>query len=93
MGIDALMGARILKFFLNPSAYGSDFSVWTLAYRNVSLMGGLISGGVVIFAFSYIIKHSPWSLLDGMILPGGMTIMFFKLGCFINGCCYGLSRD
>ena len=84
----ALAGARILNFILNPSAYG-EVPIWSISYRNLSIMGGLITGTLTIIIYSVVNKKDFWSIMDKLILPAGVVIMLLKTGCFLNGCCYG----
>lgn len=93
MVIAAVFGARLLNFCTNPEAYGSNFSVFTPSYTQLSLMGGLISGTAFIFAFCAMSKRSPVRLLDCLSLPSAAGIMLLKLGCFLNGCCFGTPTD
>ncbi len=85
----ALVGARLLNYVLNPSAYGQEFRPWALSYRNLSLMGGLVAGVGALVLFAFCKRQSPWPLLDAMVLPGGAAIVLLKVGCFLNGCCIG----
>lgn len=89
MAIAALVGARTLNFLLDPGAYGPDFPVWSLAYRSLSLMGGLICGVLTVFAFGALTKCDPFKLTDVLVLPAGISVALLKLGCFLNGCCFG----
>lgn len=89
----SLLGARILNYLLNPAAYGASFPIWSLSYRNLSIMGGLMTGTVVLLFFALSMKRSCWPLLDEMVLPGGVAIVLLKTGCFLNGCCYGRSTS
>lgn len=85
----ALIGARLFNFLLNPGAYGADFPAWSLSYRNLSLMGGLIMGVLTVCVFGIVSKRNPFRLLDAFVLPAGVGIALLKLGCFLNGCCFG----
>ncbi len=84
-----LIGARLLNFLLHPAAYGADFPIWSLSYRKLSLMGGLIFGVAAVSVFGICTKRSPLRLMDRLVLPAGVGIALLKLGCFLNGCCFG----
>ena len=88
----ALAGARVLNYFTNPEAYGS-FSLWTLSYSKLSLMGGLVPGVGVLLLFAALKKRSPAPLLDAFSLPAAAGIVLLKLGCFLNGCCFGVPTE
>ena len=89
----ALIGARLFNYLLDPKAYGEDFPVWTLSYRKLSLMGGLIAGVLTVFAFCAAARKNPFRLLDAFVLPAGSGVILLKLGCFLNGCCCGKLTD
>lgn len=91
--LSALVGARLLNYITNPNAFGSDFPIWTLSYRKLSLMGGLVAGVVTIFVFCLINKLSITAVLDAFVVPAAAGIMLLKLGCFLNGCCFGIPTD
>lgn len=89
----ALIGARLLNYLLNLDAYGESYPVWTLSYRKLSLMGGLIAGVLTVFAYCAAARKSPFRLMDAFVLPAGSGIILLKLGCFLNGCCCGKPTD
>ena len=85
----AVIGARLLNAILNPKAYTNGFHVWTLEYRQHSLMGGLVLGLLGILVFCLIRKKHPGKILDAFVLPCACGIVILKIGCFLNGCCAG----
>lgn len=89
----AVIGARLLNFVTNPGAYGGDFSLWTFSYTKLSLMGGLVLGVGGILAFGAAKRKDPLRLLDAFCLPAAAGIALLKLGCFLNGCCFGKPTD
>ena len=89
----ALVGARVLNCITNPRAYSGDFSVWTLSYRKLSLMGGLIAGVLVIIVYCILKKEKIAGIADAFTVPAAAGIMLLKLGCFLNGCCHGKPTD
>ena len=89
----ALIGARLLNFITNPRAFSEDFSVWTLSYRQLSLMGGLIAGVAVIIVYCILKKEKIAGIADAFSIPAAAGIILLKLGCFLNGCCHGKPTD
>ena len=89
----AMIGARLLNYLTNPDAYGEAFSLWTLSYSKLSLMGGLVLGVLGIFLFSTMKRLDFRRLLDDFSLPAAVGIMLLKLGCFLNGCCFGTPTE
>ena len=89
----SLIGARLLNYLLNTEAYGSDFPIWSFSYRNLSLMGGLLFGAAAILVYGLAARRNPFRLFDCMVLPVAAAIISLKLGCFLNGCCFGKPTD
>ena len=89
----ALIGARLLNFITNPRTFSEDFSVWTLSYRQLSLMGGLIAGVAVIIVYCILKKEKIAEIADAFSIPAAAGIILLKLGCFLNGCCHGKPTD
>lgn len=87
--LSALIGARLLNYAVNPAQFSSDFPLWSLRYGKLSLYGGLISAFFTLLLFCRRKKTSPLPLMDAMVLPSGIGLILLKLGCFLNGCCFG----
>lgn len=93
VSVSALVGARLLNFIINPRAFSGEFSVWTLSYRQLSLMGGLITGVVTIIVYCILKKEKIAGIADAFTIPAAAGIILLKLGCFLNGCCHGKPTD
>jgi len=84
------LGARLFYVFQNFSYYMTEplkvFAVWE---------GGLIFYGGAIAAllgFGLAVRKKKWSFwktLDFLAPYGALTHAFGRIGCFLNGCCYG----
>lgn len=93
--IGSLIGARLYYLaFFNPSSFIKDpvaiFKVWQggLAIHG-AILGGILTG----FLFSKFRKVSFWKLSD---LVGPSIILgqaIGRLGCFLNGCCFGVPTE
>ena len=93
MEVLAVIGARLLNVVLNPDVYKKGFSVFSISYRQLSLMGGLILGLLGILLFCAIWKKDPRKILDAFTIPCATGIVILKIGCFLNGCCAGKKTD
>lgn len=89
----AVIGARLLNFITNPRAFLKEFKVWTFSYQKLSLMGGLIAGAAVIIIYCLLRREKPAAVADAFTVPAAAGIMLLKLGCFLNGCCFGKPTD
>ncbi|MEI7751350.1 MAG: prolipoprotein diacylglyceryl transferase [Candidatus Omnitrophota bacterium] len=88
------LGARLFYVIQNFSYYRADplkiFAVWE---------GGLIFYGGAIAAFLGLAlkarkkKWPFWKILDFLVPYGALTHAFGRIGCFLNGCCFGKACD
>jgi phosphatidylglycerol:prolipoprotein diacylglycerol transferase len=88
------LGARLFYVIQNFSYYAGEplkiFAVWE---------GGLIFYGGAIAAFAGISlecrkRQRPfWKTLDFIVPYGALTHAFGRIGCFLNGCCFGKACD
>lgn len=88
------LGARILHIVTNPVIYQqSPAKMWSLHLTGFSLMGGLVLAALLGILLSVLLRFDPWSLADS-IAPGlGAGIVLIRIGCFLNGCCFGKVTD
>lgn len=93
VGLSALIGARALNYITNPAAFSESFPVWTLSYRKLSLMGGLVMGLGAVILYCLLKKESFPKIADAFTVPAAAGIVLLKLGCFLNGCCHGKPTD
>lgn len=90
--IGGLIGARLYYVaFFNPQSFIKDpISIFKLWQGGLSIHGGILAGIIAGFIFSKIKKVSFWRLADiispAIILGQGIG----RIGCFLNGCCFGL---
>ena len=52
-------------------------------------MGGLVLGVLGILLFCLIRKKDPRKIADAFVIPCACGIVILKIGCFLNGCCFG----
>ena len=65
------------------------FTVVNLAGGGIVLYGGLIAAAVAYFVFCSVNRIRPLALLDIITPSIFLGIGFGRIGCFLNGCCYG----
>jgi phosphatidylglycerol:prolipoprotein diacylglycerol transferase len=92
-----IVGARILFVILNwfpskdnPSSFASHpidaFKIWE---GGLSLHGGLIAGILFLIWWTRRHKVSMLALGDVCAPSWALAYVFGRIGCFLNGCCYG----
>ena len=64
-------------------------AVFNLSNGGIVLYGGLIAAAVAYFTFCHVHRLRPLALLDIITPSIFLGIGFGRIGCFLNGCCYG----
>jgi phosphatidylglycerol:prolipoprotein diacylglycerol transferase len=64
-------------------------TVLNLSNGGIVLYGGLIAAAVGFFAFCWANRIRPLAMLDIIAPSIFLGIGFGRIGCFLNGCCYG----
>ncbi len=89
-----IIGARLFYVFQNFSYYGANpldiIKVWQ---GGLVFYGGAISGFV---SFIYWTRNHGWGVwqsLDFLTPYVALSHVFGRMGCFLNGCCYGKPSD
>lgn len=88
--LGGLIGARLSFVFYNWPLFVVNpweaFAVWE---GGLSFYGGLVGGLIAGLAFVYWKNLPVEDLFDivGLVLPLGIAVG--RVGCFLNGCCYG----
>lgn len=89
-----ILGTRVLYVALNWPQFRDNpldiFKIWT---------GGLTFLGAPLFGFGYLYyycrrHHLPFLAFADLCAPGfALASAFGRIGCFLNGCCYGHACD
>lgn len=90
MALAVPLGARLLHFATNPVIYQQNpAKLWSPHLTGFSLMGGLILAALTGIILSRWLRFNPWPLADS-VAPGlGIGIVLMRIGCYLNGCCFG----
>lgn len=88
--ISFIIGARFLNYLVNYSFYeNSAISIFEMRAIGFSFYGGILASIVCLLILSKRFSLNTWSLTDQMILPFGISFFIMRIGCFLNGCCFG----
>ncbi len=88
--IGAILGSRIAYVLLNFGYYRHNLShIFFFREGGLTFYGGIV--GAVVFAVPYIIlkKYPLASFFDLFAPPLALGYAIARVGCFLNGCCYG----
>lgn len=85
-----IAGARLLNFIIRYRDYtGLEISLFTSKLAYFSLYGGIIAVFIILIVYASIWKLDRLLVLDELSLPFLLSFSVMKLGCYLNGCCYG----
>ena len=88
--LSSLLGGRLLFILLNLREYLEDpVEIFKIYHGGLVFYGGFLSA--LLFAFWFIHKKNLplWETLDVMTPYAVLVHAFGRIGCFLNGCCYG----
>src|SRR5947209_7946554 len=88
--VGGLVGARITFMIQYDRPFAEFFRIWE---GGIVLYGGIITGILSFLAFYYLLLKragvSLWKLVDACGPTLALGIALGRIGCFLNGCCYG----
>ncbi len=92
--LSGLVGARVLFVLLDMGSFLKDpasiFKVWE---GGLSLHGGLIGGIIAMLVICRAKRLSVPVVLDLSAPAFAIAYSFGRIGCLLNGCCYGIACD
>jgi phosphatidylglycerol:prolipoprotein diacylglycerol transferase len=92
--IFGLLGARVMYVLANMPYYKDNlFEIILLHHGGLMFHGGFITGLLASWLYLKKTKLPLWPVLDilAQFLPLGQAIG--RIGCFLNGCCFGREAD
>lgn len=89
-----LGGARLLHILVNPDLYAvAPTKALALDLNGLSIMGGLMLASAAGLISILLLKLPAWRLAD-LFTPGlAVAIVIQRIGCFLNGCCFGIKTS
>jgi phosphatidylglycerol:prolipoprotein diacylglycerol transferase len=88
--IGGVLGARMLYVLEHVEQFrrewGSIFALWQ---GGLTLYGGLVAGIVAGLVTARRLGLPMWTVADALTPSFALGTMFGRVGCFLNGCCYG----
>lgn len=98
--LSAIVGARLYYVFLHFEEFKGNllsiinpFQGETVGIGGLVMLGGYI-GAVIAAILFFKIKKLPFLPYADIVSPSvGFGIMLTRIGCFLNGCCYGAASE
>ena len=91
MLVFGILGARILYVLLNISLYiANPIEIIMLSKGGLVWYGGFFSALIAMIVYVRLNKLGFWSVVDLITPYIALAQGFGRIGCFLNGCCYGI---
>ncbi|MBF0410094.1 MAG: prolipoprotein diacylglyceryl transferase [Candidatus Riflebacteria bacterium] len=91
--VSAIAGARILYIFLFPSQFPGIIDMISLTSGGLVFFGGFIATVIALIVWAKLNKKSLRDMGDFVAAPLATGHAIGRIGCFLNGCCYGKSTS
>lgn len=95
--IASVIGSRFFYVIYHLDEFSNNllnmvnpFQGGTIGIAGLSMMGGIILALASAAIFLIVKRIKPWPLLDAMMPMFALGLGITRVGCFLNGCCYGL---
>ena len=90
--LGAILGARIVyvtTYWREQFAGGPIWEIFMIQHGGLVFYGGLIGAALGGILYARIKKLPLWKLSDVLAPSIALGYVFGRIGCFLNGCCYG----
>ena len=85
-----VVGARIFYVIHHIDRFQGDWkSVFAVWEGGLEFIGGVILGTAVMFTYMYVKRLSILKNLDILVVGLMLGLSFGRVGCLLNGCCFG----
>jgi len=87
-----VVGARGLSYLLNRRLYSERpwWSIFAVGDQGgMSMYGGLALASLIGLAYIRLRRLPAWDASDTLVVAWVPFLFFIRVGCFLNGCCYG----
>jgi phosphatidylglycerol:prolipoprotein diacylglycerol transferase len=95
--VAAILGSRFFYVIYHTEEFSNNlfdiinpFHSGYIGIAGLSMMGGVILAIAAAFLFFVIKRMRPWPVFDVMMPMFALGIGITRIGCFLNGCCFGL---
>lgn len=92
--LGAVVAGRALDILSWPSSpWVRPIDILDPTIGGLSTLGGLVGAAAFAFIWVRLRRDVDVRLIDALTPVAGLTVFFFKLGCFLAGCCFGMRTD
>jgi phosphatidylglycerol:prolipoprotein diacylglycerol transferase len=90
--LGGILGARVMfivTYWQDEFAGKPWWEIFMIQRGGLVFYGGLIGASLAVIVFALLKKVSVWKLADILAPSIALGSMFGRIGCLMNGCCYG----
>jgi phosphatidylglycerol:prolipoprotein diacylglycerol transferase len=87
--ISGIIGARIFYVVHYPDQFDSFWEIFAVWKGGLELLGGVLLAALVILMYLRHHKLTVRRYLDVLAIGLMVGLSFGRIGCFLNGCCFG----
>jgi phosphatidylglycerol---prolipoprotein diacylglyceryl transferase len=92
--IASIVGSRLYYVMFHLAEYQDNlWRVFAIYEGGLSMYGGVILAIICGFTFMKIRKLPWWQTADILTIPMALGFSLTRIGCFFNGCCFGMPGD
>lgn len=94
--LGSVLGARVLyvaTYWKESFAGEPWWEVFMIQRGGLVFYGGLIGASITTITFARVKKLPLWKIADVFAPSVALGSMFGRIGCFMNGCCFGRTCD
>jgi phosphatidylglycerol:prolipoprotein diacylglycerol transferase len=89
--VSGLLGARVAYVVSNFESHyrANPGEIWRIDQGGLIFYGGAIGSMLGMYIYSLLKREAPLPLADLVITPIPLAHALGRVGCFLNGCCFG----
>lgn len=91
--ISGIIGSRIFYIVHYPDQFDSLWKMFAIWEGGLELLGGVLLAALVILVYLRYHKLTTRRYLDVLVIGLMVGLSFGRIGCFLNGCCFGQPSD
>ena len=94
--VAAIVGSRLFYVLTHMEQFRGDWldaiAFWKGLY-GLSMLGGVLLAVASGFVMMLLRRWPIWKLADAVIPSFALGILITRIGCYLNGCCFGIPTD
>lgn len=87
------VGAKLNFYIVNLNDIRTDISLLNPFHEGLVIYGGVIAGMITVLLYCKINKLNIGEYMDTSIISVAIAQTIGRIGCFMSGCCYGISYN